>query len=475
MQISPATPQVDLEGATVIAGVMDGLSPAPGSEQVLAGVPTGVLAASGFEAKTGQTVSVPHDSATTALLVGLGDEVSYESLRAAAGNAIRKVKTGRVVSLLADVGVEGATRAVAEGTLLGGYQFQVYKTEEESLDAEVVELVGADARELGDAIIGAEATVMARDWVNTPAKDKAPDDLSHLFATAAGEVGLEAEVWDLERIVSEGLGGLLGVAAGSDREPRVVIVQYAPPDAVGHLALVGKGITFDSGGLSLKTSASMEEMKDDMAGAAAVTAATIGIARLGLPVRVTTITPLTDNAVGGDATRPGDVLRPVDGPTIEVLNTDAEGRLILADGLGLARRFEPDLTVDVATLTGAAAVALGKQVAAVFASDSDVARAILAAAGRAGEHFWAMPLFEGYRKSLDSNIADIKNISGSRYGGAIVAALFLAEYAGDGPWAHLDIAGPARSQETGGEAVKGASGVAVRTIIELARGMGRAD
>jgi leucyl aminopeptidase len=215
----------------------------------------------------------------------------------------------------------------------------------------------------------------------------------------------------------------------------------------------------------------MEEMKDDMSGAAAVSAAVIGIARLGLAINVTVIAPLTDNAIGGDATRPGDVLRPVDGTTIEVLNTDAEGRLVLADGLGLAKRYEPDLTVDVATLTGAAAVALGKQVAAVFGSDREVAGKVLAAAERAGEQFWEMPLFKGYRKSLDSNIADIKNISGSRYGGAIVAALFLAEYAGQGPWAHLDIAGPARSADTTGELVKGASGVGVRTLIELAREM----
>jgi leucyl aminopeptidase len=219
----------------------------------------------------------------------------------------------------------------------------------------------------------------------------------------------------------------------------------------------------------------MEEMKDDMSGAAVVSAAVIGIARLGLPVNVTAIAPLTDNAVGGDATRPGDVLRPVDGPTIEVLNTDAEGRLILADGLGLAKRYQPDLTIDVATLTGAAAVALGKEVAAVFGSDSDVSSQILEAASRAGEEFWELPLFGGYRKSIDSNVADIKNISGGRYGGAIVAALFLKEYAGDGPWAHLDIAGPARSQETTGELVKGASGVGVRTLIEVARSMARSD
>jgi leucyl aminopeptidase len=323
--------------------------------------------------------------------------------------------------------------------------------------------------------LGCEATILARDWVNTPAKDKSPETLAGLIAAAAEEAGVAAEIWERERIEEEKLGALLGVAAGSDRDPRVVVLEYRPDGATSHVALVGKGIIFDTGGLSLKTANFMEEMKDDMSGAAVVSAAIIGIARLGLPVNVTAIAPLTDNAVGGDATRPGDVLRPVDGPTIEVLNTDAEGRLILADGLGLAKRYQPDLTIDVATLTGAAAVALGKEVAAVFGSDSDVSSQILEAASRAGEEFWELPLFGAYRKSIDSNVADIKNISGGRYGGAIVAALFLKEYAGDGPWAHLDIAGPARSQETTGEFVKGASGVGVRTLIEVARSMARSD
>jgi leucyl aminopeptidase len=311
--------------------------------------------------------------------------------------------------------------------------------------------------------------------VNTPAKDKSPETLAELIEAATEDTDIITETWDRSRIEEEKLGALLGVAAGSDRDPRVVILRYRPDGAGKHLALVGKGIVFDTGGLSLKTANNMEEMKDDMSGVAVVVAAVIAVARLGLPVNVTVIAPLTDNAVGGDATRPGDVLRPVDGPTIEVLNTDAEGRLILADGLGLARRFGPDLTIDVATLTGAAAVALGKQVAAVFASDSDVSATILEAASRAGEEFWELPLFDGYRQSIDSNVADIKNISGSRYGGAIVAALFLKEFAGDGPWAHLDIAGPARSHETSGEFVKGASGVGVRTLIEVARSWAEGD
>jgi leucyl aminopeptidase len=238
---------------------------------------------------------------------------------------------------------------------------------------------------------------------------------------------------------------------------------------------VGKGITFDSGGLSIKTAPYMEEMKDDMSGAAVVSAATIAIARLGLPVEVTAVAPLTDNAIGGNATRPGDVLRPVTGPTIEVLNTDAEGRLILADGLGIVRRYDPDLIVDVATLTGAARVALGDKIAAVFGSDPEVSSRVLAAASRAGEQFWELPLFKEYKKGIESDIADLKNISGSRYGGAITAAVFLSQYVGEAAWAHLDIAGPARWRETAGEQVKGASGVAVRTLIELARELASAD
>jgi leucyl aminopeptidase len=476
LEIRAATSDVSMEGATLVAGVLEGLAPLTGSEEAVAAVDPAIFEATGFKGKSGEVVTLAHQTAAAVMFVGLGDEVSYDSLLAAAGNAVRKVKTERAVSLLAGADLEQATRAVTEGTLLGGYQFRPYKTDDDALDVELVDIVGGDEDGIDTAIVMCQATNLARDWVNTPANDLSPETLAGLIEeAAAGETGLSVEVWDKARIETEGLGALLGVAAGSDRDPAVVILQYRPENAKGHLALVGKGITFDSGGLSLKAANFMEEMKDDMAGAAAIATATVAAARLGLPVSVTAIAPLTDNAVGGDATRPGDVLRPVDGPTIEVLNTDAEGRLILADGLGLAKRFQPDLTIDVATLTGAAAVALGKEVAAVFASESAVAQRILRAADRAGEVFWEMPLHKGYRKSIDSNIADIKNISGGRYGGAIVAALFLAEYAGDGPWAHLDIAGPALNAETAGERVKGASGVAVRTLIEVMREMATQD
>lgn len=471
MEARIAAPDVSLEGATLIAAVLEGLDPAPGSEGALQDVDQAVLEVGGFEGKSGQTMVVPHPEAEALLLVGLGEDASYDSLKTASANAIRRTKTERAVTLLARMGIAGATRAVVEGSLLGGYEFRSYKTQGDPLDVQTVDVVAGDEDELVGAVVMSDVTMLARDWVNTPALDQSPESLAGFIRAAAEDTEIEVEVWDRPRIEEENLGALLGVASGAERDPRVVILKYRPESAKRHLALVGKGIIFDTGGLSLKPASSMEEMKDDMSGAAAVCAAAIGVARLALPVDVTVIAPLTENAIGGSAIRPGDVLRPVGGPTIEVLNTDAEGRLILADGLSLAQAFEADLTVDVATLTGAAVVALGKEVAAVFASDSKVAAAVLDAASRAGEQFWEMPLYQGYRKSIDSNIADIKNISGNRYGGAIVAALFLAEYAGEGPWAHLDIAGPARSQETTGEFVKGASGVSVRTIIELARGM----
>jgi leucyl aminopeptidase len=471
VEIKIAAQDVDLTDATLVAGLLTDREPVPGGEAALAGVDMTLLDLAKFEGKPGQVLAVPHSSAAALLLVGIGDEASYDSIRTAVGNAIRAVKTGRAVTSLNQLPIEAATRAVVEGALLGGYEYREYKTNGEGSVIETLELISGDESEITEAVISAEVTNMARDWVNTPALDMAPETLAARIVAAAGDAGVGHEVWDLDRIREEGLGALLGVAAGSDRDPSLVVLEYRPGGAEAHLGLVGKGITFDTGGLSIKTAPFMEEMKDDMSGAAVVAAATIGIARLRLPIRVTAVIPLTDNAVGGNATRPGDVLRPILGPTIEVLNTDAEGRLILADGLGVIGRYEPDLVIDVATLTGAARVALGDRIAAVFGSDSDVASRVLAAAARAGEPFWELPLFREYRKQLDSDIADIKNITSSRYGGAIAAAVFLAEYAGDGPWAHLDIAGPARARETAGEQVKGASGFGARTLIEVARAM----
>lgn len=471
MEVRTAAADTDLGDATLVIGVLEGLDAAPGSEEEFAGVDRALLAAAGFEGKSSQMLAVTHPTAQALLLVGLGDEVTFEGVRAASGNAVRAAKTERLVSRLALLDIDGATRAVVEGSILGGFQFRTYKSNDDRVKVDVVEVIDADDVELAAAVVVSEATNQTRAWVNTPAKDLSPEVFAGQIVEMMSAAGVDVEVWDRDRIVTEELGALLGVAAGSDRAPRMVVATHRPGDATFHLGLVGKGITFDSGGLSMKSASMMEEMKVDMAGAATVAAVTAAIARLGIAIDVTTVMPLTDNAVGGDATRPGDVLQPVSGPSIEVLNTDAEGRLVLADGLGVVRRFEPDLIVDVATLTGAVRVALGDKITGVFASDSETAQRVLTSASRAGEAFWEMPLHRDYRKSLDSAVADIKNVSGSRYGGAITAALFLAEYAGDGPWAHLDIAGPVISRETSGDQVKGASGVGVRALVELARSM----
>jgi leucyl aminopeptidase len=471
MEIKTAPDDLAIPGSTVMVGVMEGLVPAPGSEAIMASIDEAHFSVNRFEAKTGQMIKVPLDDRSTALVVGLGAEVSFESIRSAAGSAIRAVTTPETIVRLAMIPIDGATRAVAEGILLGGYRFREYKTDDaERPSVETAHIVGAEGETLVAAEIVAAATNRVRDWVNRPAADKSPDQFASWISEDAPDP-VSVEIWDEERIVEEKLGGLLGVAAGSDRPPRLVILQYRPEPAGRHLGMVGKGIMFDTGGLSIKPAKSMETMKSDMAGAAAVAAATFAIARLGLPVTVTTIIPLTDNALGSGSTRPGDILRPVVGPSIEVLNTDAEGRLILADGLGLARRFEPDLLVDMATLTGSAPVALGKSIGAVLGPDPEVNGRLLAAAGRAGEHLWELPLFLPYLKDLDSEIADIKNVTGSRYGGTITAALFLSRYAGDGEWAHVDIAGPAMSTEASGEQVKGATGFGVRTLVELAKSM----
>ena len=292
---------------------------------------------------------------------------------------------------------------------------------------------------------------------------------------------MTVEVWDEQRIVDERLGGLLGVARGSAEPPRLLKVAYEPADPVTvdgrvpHVVLVGKGITFDSGGLSLKTPDGMITMKTDMSGAAAVLAAVSACGDLGVRVRVTAIAPTTENMPGGRATKPGDVLTIRNGRTIEVLNTDAEGRLVLADGLSLATEMQPDAIIDLATLTGACVVALGMSIAGVFGSDDALVGRVRAASDRAGEGTWQLPLPEEYRSHIDSEIADMKNIGKGAQAGAISAALLLAEFVGEVPWVHLDIAGPARSDEDSGILTKGGTGFGVRTLLELLENYATAD
>lgn len=431
----------------------------------------GLLDAKDFSGKTGELVFVqtPDGPTSEVLLVGLGDEVSREDVRRAAGSVARAVSTYvTVATLLHDVGIEGADEAVALGTQLGAYSFDEYRSESRATRFTELIMVGDDVDQvdLDRAWTVASAVILARDLVNRPSLDKPPAAIADIATGLPASVNVT--VFDEQRIVERGFGGLIGVNRGADRPARMVVMEYRPEGAESTVAFVGKGIVFDSGGLSIKTATGMETMKTDMAGAAAVIGALQAIADLGLVANVIGITPLTENLTGGSAQRPGDVLRAYNGKTIEVLNTDAEGRLVLADGLSLAAEYEPNLIVDIATLTGASKVALGTNIGAYFATDDDTAATVDAAAKAAGEKFWRMPLETEYRTLIDSDVADMKN-TGGRWGGAINAALLLAEFVGDTPWVHLDVAGPARADTTEHYVIKGGSGFGVRTLVEIAQ------
>lgn len=436
----------------------------------------------GFTGKADETLLVPTGGpavAPAALLVGVGPAAEVDPgriRRAAAAAARRATKAATVGTTLLDAPGLGADRpavaqALAEGFVLGGYRFLTHKSRPEPSELERVVVLGRGGARVQAALdrgaLVAEAVAWARDLVNTPAQDKSPATFARLARTRLRGRGVRVEVMDPAAIRAARLGGVLGVGQGSQQSPRFVKATYDPPGARHTLALVGKGVVFDSGGLSLKTASGMETMKTDMSGAAAVLATMSVLAALGVRHRVVAYAPLVENMPSGSAIRPGDVLRIRNGKTVEVLNTDAEGRLILADALCLAVEDGADAIVDVATLTGACMVALGEKVAGLMGNHDAWRDQVAAAAGRAGERVWPLPLPADYRRQLDSEIADLKNIGGS-YGGAITAGLFLSEFVGDVPWAHLDIAGPARAGADDGETPKGGTGFGVRTLIEVA-------
>jgi leucyl aminopeptidase len=368
---------------------------------------------------------------------------------------------------------------VTEGLVLGAYRFTDFKpSAAERPGTDAATLVVADdpaavreARagvEVGAAV--AQAVCFARDLVNTPGGTLTAPVFADRAAAAAEIAGLQVEVLDEDAIRAEGLGGVLAVNQGSQIPPRLVKLTYEPDveGPVDTVCLVGKGITFDTGGLSLKPADAMIGMKNDMGGAAAVIGAMTALPAVGAPVRVVSFTPMTDNAVNGLAQRPGDIYTARGGTTVEVLNTDAEGRLILADALVLASEEEPVAIVDLATLTGACLVALGDRIAGLMANDDDFRGTVADAAAQAGERVWPLPLPDDYRPRLDSQVADIKNITQDRFAGTLTAGLFLRDFVGDGiPWAHLDIAGPAFLGEPDGEQGKGATGFGVRTLVSL--------
>lgn len=463
----------------LIVPVFADLTWGPGAESMvdqLGPWVTGYLESREFSGAKSQLAVVPGGDLPfgAVAFVGLGDEADAESLRRAAGAAGRMAAPyASAATTLHLVDVEGAVAAVTLGYLLGSYRFDEYRSEPKPRRNERLELLDAiegSEAEIQEAEAVAGGVILARDLINQPAVDKSPEVLADRANALSDDISVE--IVDEIEAAERGYGGLLAVGAGSTNPPRMVIMRYEPAGAEPYLALVGKGIVFDSGGLSLKPAKGMEDMKTDMAGAAAVYGTMQAIAELGLPIRVLGVAPLSENMTGGAAQRPGDVFTAYNGKTVEVLNTDAEGRLVLADGLGIAAETEPDLIVDIATLTGAAKVALGPTVGAIVGNDDDAIAAVEAAARFAGESMWTLPLERSYRPLLDSPVADMKNI-GDRWGGAILAALFLSEFVDERPWVHLDIAGPGRADKAQDYVSTGGTGFTVRTLVELAREMAK--
>ncbi|WP_174536444.1 leucyl aminopeptidase family protein [Micromonospora chalcea] len=400
--------------------------------------------------------------------VGAGDERDWRTAGAALARAA-KDETQITIALPGET--TEALRGLAEGLLLGSYRFRLTESGGRPALAEALVLVD-DPEALADTLDAArttaEMTRLARDLTNTPSSTKNPEWFAGQVADAAsGRSGLHLRVRGPQELAAEGFGGILAVGGGSASGPRLVELDWRPEGARTHVVLVGKGITFDTGGISIKPVPAMKLMRKDMAGAAAVIAATLGAAQLGLPVRVTTLAPLAENMVSGSAFRPGDVIRHYGGLTSESTNSDAEGRLVLADAMAYAvRELKPDLLIDLATLTGANAVALGKRHAALYSENDALAGDLLDAITAAGERAWRMPLADDYVEHLASDVADLHS-SPAQGAGSVVAALFLREFTGDlrDRWAHLDMSAPSWSDDTHGELVKGATGWGVRGLL----------
>jgi leucyl aminopeptidase len=477
----------DVDADAVVIGLVSGESDAPprlapGADELDAafeGQLAELLAVAGATGKADEVVKLPTRGALRAPLlvaVGLGKEgegLRPEQVRRASGAAARALAgTDHAVSTLGRAD-RAALAAAAEGSLLGAYAFTTYRTNG-NRKAPLARLsLATDAADADEALRTAaavsEAVRTARDLVNTPPNDLYPETFAARARELAEAAGLEVEVLDDAALAEGGFGGVLGVGQGSSRKPRLVRLRWAGgPSPRAKVALVGKGITFDTGGISIKPAANMDHMTSDMSGAAAVIATTVLAATLELPVAVTATVPMAENMPSDTAYRPGDVLRMYGGRTVEVLNTDAEGRLILADAIVRAGEDSPDYLIETSTLTGAQMVALGMRTMGIMGEDGFRDR-IAALARECGEDGWAMPLPEHIRADLDSRVADLANVTGQRWGGMLVAGTFLREFVPDGlAWAHLDIAGP--SFHTGspyGYTTKGGTGVPVRTLVAV--------
>ena len=484
---SPAQPR-SAHADVIIIGIIQGQNgpvPAPGAEDIdaaLGGRLAAALAALGATGAAEEVTKIPSGDQIAAPLiaaVGLGagaddgSSFSPETLRRAAGAGVRAHARGqsRQMALALPARDEDEAGAVALGALLGSYVFSRYRDGGKGPATDLTLLASGAEAEAGvaRAQVIADAVTLVRDLVNTSPVHMYPAVFAAEAERVATEHGLDIEVLDEQALADGGYGGIIGVGQGSMHPPRLIRIAHTHPDATRTVVFAGKGITFDSGGLSLKPPKSMETMKCDMSGAAAALAAVMAAAQLGVAVNVVGYLAMAENMPGSTAQRPSDVITIYGGKTVEVLNTDAEGRLVLADALARSAGDSPDLLVDIATLTGAQVTALGQRLFAVMSNDDTVRGAIVDAASRAGEAAWPMPLPDDLRRGLDSTIADLANVAAEPAGGMLVAGLFLREFVPDGVrWAHLDIAGPAFHRgEPFGYTPKGGTGAATRTLVQL--------
>ena len=480
----------DIKADAIIVNHYEGMKQPEGdaaaADRVLDGAISRLIKSKEIKGKSGEITLLHGPAAIPAghiVVVGLGKkrDLTVEKIRGTVAEVCRYLRRKGVASVatgapgtgVKDIKIEDAVQAVTEGALLGLYTFRRYITKKDDNSGEIRELLitGRPRAALTGAIergrILAEAANWARDMVNEPGNNMTPTHMAEAARQLSEEYGLKIEVLDKDKMAELGMGGLLGVSQGSQQPPKFIILSYKGKDSDKvDIALVGKGITFDSGGISIKPSDRMGEMKGDMAGGASVLATLIALARIKPKINVTALVPATENLPSGTALKPGDIIRAMNGKTIEVLNTDAEGRLILADALSYAKKLGVKNIIDVATLTGACMVALGDICTGAFTNDQALANKVIAAGNKAGERIWQLPMYEEYKEQLKSDIADIKNIGG-RYGGAITAAKFLAELINGSRWVHLDIAGTYLTDKDKGYIVKGGTGVPVRTLVTL--------
>ena len=481
-----------IKADAIIVNFFEGMKRLDGSiatvDKVLNGAISQLISQGEIKGKLGE-ITIIHSlgrlPAARVAVAGLGKQAELTLVRvrgvvAETCRLLRQKGVDNVATIAQGAGVAGisleeAAQAVTEGALLGLYSFRKHITEEAE-HGEIKQLLIVDSdkanlplleRGSSKGMILAEATNLARDMVNEPANYMTPSYMMEGAVSLAKTYGLEISVLEQEQMQELGMGALLGVAQGSQQKPKFIILNYRGGDSAEvDVALIGKGITFDAGGISIKPSEGMGEMKGDMAGGAAVVAAIGAIAQLKPKINVTAIIPATENLPSGNALKPGDILTAMNGKTIEIISTDAEGRLTLADALGYAKKLGAKSIVDVATLTGACRVALGDVYSGAFGNNQELVDKVIAAGGEAGELIWQMPMHEQYKEQNKSDVADIKNVGG-KYGGAITAAQFLVEFVGDTPWVHLDIAGTSMSEKEKAYLVKGATGVPVRTLVNF--------